>query len=208
MTRIEKFENYLHKITLPQKIGIYLLPALLTGVIIYLDVLPLQEESYDQLTQRHDQIQRDIKRKSPFVLRKKIKKSKQKLLILKSKVQEDKDDLNFLYAKLTNLELAEFNESKWTQALDHILKKSLDLHITINHIKNNNSENKDQKKSILPKKYVEIAGTGSYKDTLAYLNFIESRNFLIKIKNINFSNNPKKAQINFVINFTIYGVNI
>ena len=208
MRTFEKFENYLTKIKPAQRYGIYLLPALLTAAIVYLDILPVQEEELDQLTQRQDQLQRDIKRKSPTVLRRKIKKSEAKLLALKTETEEKRDDLNFLYAKLTNLEISEFNEAKWAITLDKILKESLKRNITIAHIKNNDSEVKNPNDAVLPKKYVEIKGSGNFKETLKYLSFIENRQFLIDIKNIRMEKAKEESDIDFTINFTIYGVNL
>ena len=208
MTTIEKLENYLSKIKPVQRAVIYLLPAFLTAAIIYLDILPVQEEELDLLTQESEQIHRDIKRKSPSVLRKKIKKAETKLLTLKTRVEENRDDLNYLYAKLTNLEISDFNEAKWALTLDKILKKSLALNIKIKHIKNNNSEIKNPGKDILPKKYVEISGEGSYKAVVSYLSFIENTQFLIDIKNIKFQKMSETQTVDFSINFTIYGVNL
>ena len=208
MRSIEKFENYLSKIKPLQRYAIYLLPALLAGAIIYLDILPIQEEDLDTLTQRHDQLQRDIKRKSPARLRKKIKNTEKNLLALKTDVEEKRDDLNFLYAKLTNLEISEFNEAKWALTLDKILKESLRHHITLKHIKNSDSKAKNPNESVLPRKYVEISGRGSFKETLKYLSFIENTQFLIDVKNLKMEKTDDEEAIDFMINFTIYGVNL
>ncbi|HHD83992.1 MAG TPA: hypothetical protein ENK93_03865 [Campylobacteraceae bacterium] len=208
MKTIEKFENYLTKIKPAQRYFIYLLPALLTAAIIYLDILPMQEEALDTRTQRHDQLQRDIKRKSPVVLRRKIRKAEKKLLALKTDVEEKRDDLTFLYAKLTNLEISEFNEAKWALTLDKILKESLKHRIALSHIKNSDSEVKRPGDAVLPKKYVEITGKGTFKETLKYLSFIENTQFLIDIKNLKMEKIPEEEKIKFTINFTIYGVNL
>jgi Tfp pilus assembly protein PilO len=208
MTTLEKFENYLGKIKPAQRYFIYLLPALLTAAVIYLDILPYQEEELDTLTQQKEQLQRDIKRKSPARLRKKIKKGEKELLSLKSDVEEKRDDFNYLYAKLTNLEISEFNDAKWAITLDKILKESLKRHIEIAHIKNNDSEVKNPNSKILAKKYVEIEGKGDFKDILNYISFIENTQFLIDIKNIRMEKIPDESDIGFTINFTIYGVNL
>jgi len=208
MNPIEKFNQYLNKLPVFQRLFIFLLPAFISAAIIYLDILPMQEEELDQLTQQTEQLHRDIRRKSPAILRRKIKKSKKELLALKTKVETSRDDLNFLYAKLSNLEISEFNEEKWALTLDKILKKSLALNLTLKHIKNNDSEIKNPAKDILPKKYVEITGKGSYKDAIKYLGFIENRQFLIDIKNIKFEKEATSNSVSFNINFTIYGVNL
>jgi len=208
MTVIEKFENQLLQMPKPQSIALALAPAALVLTFLWVDTLPTQDEEYDQLLQQQAQLERNIQRKSPRHIKAKIKKDKQKLLTLKTKVDNQQDDLNFLYAKLSNLELNGFDELKWTLALKKILKKSLSLHLSIDHIKNNNSQKKDKNKTILPQKYVEIAGKGKYGDTLKYLNFIESSKFLLKIQNINLTKLDDKDEIAFKINFTIYGVNL
>jgi len=208
MKMMEKFDQYLSKLPPFQRIVIFLLPALISAALIYLDILPMQEEELDQLIQQNQQLHRDIKRKSPARLRSKIKQSEKKLLALKTKVEADRDDLNFLYAKLSNLEISEFNEEKWALTLDKILKKSLKLDLTLEHIKNSDSETKNPAKNILPKKYVEITGKGSYENAIKYLGFIENRQFLIDIKNIRFEKDDASNSVSFNINFTIYGVNL
>jgi len=205
---MERFDQYLSKLPFFQRAVIFLLPALISAALIYMDILPMQEETLDQLTQQNQQLQRDIKRKSPARLHRKIKQTEKKLLALKSKVEEERDDLNFLYAKLSNLEISEFTEEKWAMILDKILKKSLNLNLSLQHIKNSDSEVKDPSKNILPKKYVEISGKGTYKDAVSYLGFIENRQLLIDIKNIKFEKENTSDKVNFNINFTIYGVNL
>ena len=208
MNVFSKFDTYLRKVKPAQRYLIYLLPALLTAAIIYLDILPVQEEELDTLQQRNAQLKRDIKRKSPRVLRRKIEKAQKRVLALKSEVEEKRDDLNFLYAKLSNLEISEFNEAKWAVTLDKILKESLRHHIVIRHIKNSDSEERRTDESVLPRKYVEISGRGTFKETLKYLSFIENRDFLIDIKNLKMAKDAESDAIDFTINFTIYGVNL
>lgn len=208
MTTFEKMENYFTKIKPTQRYFIYLLPALLAAAIVYLDILPMQEEELDTLSQKNEQLQRDIERKSPAVLQRKIRKSQKKLLALKTEVEEQEDDLHYLYAKLTNLEISEFNEAKWALTLDRILKESLKHHIAIEHIKNSDSEVKNPNREVLPKKYVEITGQGDFKAVLKYLAFIENTQFLIDMKNIKMEKLPEKSEIKFAFNFTIYGVNL
>lgn len=208
MTTFEKMENYFTKIKPTQRYFIYLLPALLAAAIVYLDILPMQEEELDTLSQQNEQLQRDIERKSPAVLQRKIRKSQKKLLALKTEVEEQEDDLHYLYAKLTNLEISEFNEAKWALTLDRILKESLKHHIAIEHIKNSDSEVKNPNREVLPKKYVEITGQGDFKAVLKYLAFIENTQFLIDMKNIKMEKLPEKSEIKFAFNFTIYGVNL
>lgn len=208
MTTFEKMENYFTRIKPTQRYFIYLLPALLAAAIVYLDILPMQEEELDTLSQQNEQLQRDIERKSPAVLQRKIRKSQKKLLALKTEVEEQEDDLHYLYAKLTNLEISEFNEAKWALTLDRILKESLKHHIAIEHIKNSDSEVKNPNREVLPKKYVEITGQGDFKAVLKYLAFIENTQFLIDMKNIKMEKLPEKSEIKFAFNFTIYGVNL
>ncbi len=208
MTTVEKFEIYLKKVKPTQKILIFLMPLILFGGILFMTVLPMQEEEIEMLDAQNSKLTTNIKRKSSKTVKKKIQKSKKELLALKEKVQRDHDSLSFLYARLTNLEILEFSEQQWAVTLDDILKKSLSLNIKIKHIKNSDSEAKKAQEKIVPKKYVEIKGSAKFSDALEYLNFIENRQFLVDIKNIQMSRSENLQDIDFVINFTIYGVNI
>jgi hypothetical protein len=212
MKIFEQFEDYLKKVQLTQKILIYMMPVLVVGGFVFMYITPMQEEELEMLESQSSKLQANIKRKSPRTLRKKIKRSKQTLLALKEETEKNRDSLNYLYAKLTNMEILEFNEQQWTVTLENILKKSLDLNIKIKHIKNSDSEKESKKESkgekIVPKKYVEIIGSGKYSDTLKYLHFIENRQFLVDIKNIKIQKQEEGKNIDFHFNFTIYGVNI
>jgi Tfp pilus assembly protein PilO len=208
MKILEKFENYLQKVQLTQKIMIFLMPVILIAGVVFMFLTPMQVEELEMLESQSDKLQANIKRKQPRVVNKTIKSSQTKLLTLKEEAEESRDSLNFLYAKLTNLEVLEFNEQQWTVTLDKILKKSLSLDIKIKHIKNSDSEKKETSKKIVPKKYVEIIGSGKYSNALKYLHFIENRQFLVDVKNIKLEKNPESKDIDFHFNFTIYGVNI
>ncbi len=208
MTTVEKFENYLKKVKPAQKILIFLMPLIFFGGIFFMMILPMQEEDIEMLNAQNSKLYANIKRKSSKTVKKKIQKSKKELLDLKEKVQKDHDSLSFLYAKLTNLEILEFSQAQWAATLDDILKKSLSLNIKIKYIKNSDSETKKVQEKIVPKKYVEIRGSAKFSDALEYLNFIENRQFLVDIKNIQMNRSENLQDIDFVINFTIYGVNI
>ncbi len=208
---LTEFESYLQKVKISQKIFIYLMPLMLVGAVVFMFVTPTQDEELEVITSQQDQLHRDIKRKQPRTIKRKIQKSQKELLALKDEVETNKDSLNYLYAKLSNLEISDFDEKKWALTLDDILKKSLTLDISIDYIKNTDSKKDVQKSEIIPKKYVEIRGKGSYNSTLEYLNFIENTQFIVDIKDIKMEKMQEETDtkdIQFSINFTIYGVNI
>ncbi|OQX74784.1 MAG: hypothetical protein B6D59_01155 [Campylobacteraceae bacterium 4484_4] len=206
---LKKFEEYLKKAPKNQKIMIFAMPALVLGAIVWYLVLPMQEERIDILSQEISQLQNNIKRKSPSMLRKKIKKSQKRLMALKSEYEQNRDDLNYLYARLTNLEISEFDAKKWTITLDAILKESLKLGITLQNIKNNDAKEGKKSENIIAKKYVEISGVGNYDKAVRYLAFIEDSGFLIDVKNIRMERAKEdENRVEFAINFTIYGVNL
>ena len=208
MALLENFEKYLKKVQLTQKIMIFLMPIILIGGVVFMLVTPLQEEEVEMLESESAKLHANIKRQKPRNVKKNIQKSQEKLLTLKEDAEKNRDSLNFLYAKLTNMEVLEFNEQQWTATLDEILKKSLNLNIKIKQIKNSNSKEKETNKKIVPKKYVEIIGSGKYSDTLKYLHFIENRQFLVDVKNIKMEKQSDSENIDFHFNFTIYGIKI
>ncbi len=207
---LTEFESYLQKVKRSQKIFIYLMPIMIVGAIIFMFIAPQQDEDLEILTSQQEQLHRDIKRKQPRTIKRKIKKAEQKLLVLREEVEKNRDSLNYLYAKLSNLEISDFDEKRWALTLDDILKKSLTLHISIDYIKNSDSKSDSKQSEIVPKKYIEISGKGSYNSTLAYLHFIENTQFIVNVKNIQMEKTDEEGSdmIQFSINFTIYGVNI
>jgi len=206
---LTEFESYLQKVKLSQKIFIYLMPIMIVGAVIFMFITPFQDEELEVITSQQEQLHRDIKRKQPRAIKRKTQKAKKELLVIKEDVETNKDSLNYLYAKLSNLEISDFNEKKWALTLDDILQKSLSLDITIDYIKNSDSKMDLAKSEIVPKKYIEISGKGSYNSTLKYLHFIENTQFIVDIKNIQMQKlEAEEEMIQFSINFTIYGVNI
>ncbi|HIP46679.1 MAG TPA: hypothetical protein EYG95_03875 [Campylobacterales bacterium] len=206
---LTEFESYLQKVKLSQKIFIYLMPIMIVGAVIFMFITPFQDEELEVITSQQEQLHRDIKRKQPRAIKRKTQKAKKELLAIKEDVETNKDSLNYLYAKLSNLEISDFNEKKWALTLDDILQKSLSLDITIDYIKNSDSKMDLAKSEIVPKKYIEISGKGSYNSTLKYLHFIENTQFIVDIKNIQMQKlEAEEEMIQFSINFTIYGVNI
>ncbi len=207
---LSEFESYLQKVKISQKIFIYLMPIMIVGAVIFMFITPWQDEELEILSSQQDQLHRDINRKQPRSIKRKIKKAQEQLLVLKEDVEKNRDSLNYLYAKLSNLEISDFDEKRWALTLDDILKKSLTLHISIDYIKNSDSKSDIHQSEIVPKKYIEISGKGSYNSTLEYLHFIENTQFIVDVKNIQMEKIDEEGSgmIQFSINFTIYGVNI
>ena len=205
-----EFESYLQKVKLSQKIFIYLMPIMIGAAVIFMFVTPVQDENLEIITSQQNQLHRDIERKQPRTIKRKIQKAQKSLLTLKEDVEKNRDSLNYLYAKLSNLEISSFDEKRWARTLDDILKKSLTLDISIDYIKNSDSKTDMHPSEIVPKKHIEISGKGSYRSTLAYLRFIENTQFIVDVKNIHMEKLDKEnaGMIQFSINFTIYGVNI
>ena len=208
MKLLVKFENYLKKVQTTQKIMIFFIPILLIAGLVFMYITPMQMEELDMIDSESAKLHSNIERKKPKTIKSKIKKLEPTLLTLKEESEQNRDSLNFLYAKLSNLEILEFNEQQWTFTLDEILKKSLNLNIKIKHIKNSNSKLQKTNEKIVPKKYVEIIGSGKYSDALKYLHFIENRKFLVDVKNIKMQKQSESQDIDFQFNFTIYGVNL
>ncbi len=207
---IKDFESYLKKVKLSQKVIIYMIPWLLVVGAVSMFITPAQDEKLDELSYKQENLKKSIKKMMPKTLKKKIQSGKKELLNLKDKVAKKSDDLNYLFAKFDNLELSEFNEKRWTDTLDNILNKSLVLNLEIDHIKNSDAKTKKPNQSIIPKKYIEIKGKGSYSDIIKYLDFIENRDFIVDVKEIKIAkpSDNEKRKVEFAINFTIYGVEI
>ncbi len=214
---LERFETFLQLAPRNQRLMIFAMPFMLVGALVWYLILPMQEERIDTLSQEITQLQHNIKRASPARLRSKIARTKKELLALRSRYERDRDDLNYLYARLSNLEIGEFDAKKWTITLDAILKESLKLGITLENIKNSDAGTKKKgahKKvhkmdNIIAKKYVEISGSGTYDKAVRYLAFIEDSGFLIDVKNIRMDRSDKEiGRVDFTIDFTIYGVQL
>ena len=206
---LSKIEQVLKDLNKKQKIFVYATPFFIALAILFFVILPIQDDQIQELQTKQTQIQTNINKRSLSKIKKKIKQTQQEILELKEIVQENRDSLNYFYARLNNLDIATLDEKKWMSILDSILNKSLALNISIDSIQNSDSKTKTLKSKLVPKKYVEIVGKGSYANILKYINFIENNQYLKEIKNIKIDKvASQNKEVEFKLNFTIYGIDL
>ncbi len=206
---LKSLDEFLQELDIKKKIFIYATPFIVGLLILVFFILPIQNSEIEELKIEKEKLQNRLKKDRVSKIKAKIQSTQKQIFQLKESIEEDKDSLNYFYARLSNLDIIKFDEEKWLLVLNDILKKSALLNISIDVIKNSDPKIKDLTNQIVAKKYVEIVGSGDYKSILKYIDFIENSRYLAEIKNIKvYKSSSLDKKVEFKINFTIYGVNI
>ncbi len=206
---LKSLDEFLQELDIKKKIFIYATPFIVGLLILVFFILPIQNNEIEELKIEKEKLQNRLKKDRVSKIKAKIQSTQKQIFQLKESIEEDKDSLNYFYARLSNLDIIKFDEEKWLLVLNDILKKSALLNISIDVIKNSDPKIKDLTNQIVAKKYVEIVGSGDYKSILKYIDFIENSRYLAEIKNIKvYKSSSLDKKVEFKINFTIYGVNI
>jgi len=166
------------------------------------------EISYNEIESKETSIlslERKLQKNSMKVLEKVTKKTKNEILVLEEEITDIKYKDKFIQAKLESLGFIIFDEMGIAQILDDVLKNSLKNSIDIELISSKNINNTDEI-HIIEKEQIEISGSGSFKNIVSLVQYIDSLNALVRIKNISIYLDSEKT--NFDLNVSHYGVEL
>ena len=166
------------------------------------------EISYNEIESKETSIvslERKLQKNSMKVLEKVTKKTKSEILVLEEEITDIKYKDKFIQAKLESLGFIIFDEMGIAQILDDVLKNSLKNSIDIELISSKNI-NKTEEIHIIEKEQIEISGSGSFKNIVSLIQYIDSLNALVRIKNISIYIDSEKT--NFDLNVSHYGVEL
>ena len=166
------------------------------------------EISYNEIESKETSIvslERKLQKNSMKVLEKVTKKTKSEILVLEEEITDIKYKDKFIQAKLESLGFIIFDEMGIAQILDDVLKNSLKNSIDIELISSKNI-NKTEEIHIIEKEQIEISGSGSFKNIVSLIQYIDSLNALVRIKNISIYLDSEKT--NFDLNVSHYGVEL
>ncbi len=179
---MNKIEKYLNGAEKKQKYLIYLM---IFGLIFYIFIqiiMPIKE-NIDIMDSQISQLQTKLINNSLKKLRRRKELKSKEALALKSKQEEQKEEINHLISGLYKLKYAFYDDKEWAKSLDDILKYSVKRDLKIDYIKSINVKNTKSHELLKKKRSLEISGSGNYTDIVAFISYIDNLNTLLKFKN-------------------------
>ena len=202
---MNKIEDYLNKADKRQR---YLIYFMLFGLIFYIffQIMSPMKESDESLRVEVDGLQSKLARNSLKRLKRQRDKRKKELLELKTKMGSKKEYVSYLVSQLYKLKYAFYDDKEWAKSINDILHYSLLRNLQIDYIKSYDVK-KDGSKVILKKrKSLEIGGSGSYIDIVAFVSYIDNLNRLLKFQKMQLLLDDKKLKFKLIID--MYGIGL
>ncbi len=202
---MNKIEIYLKNVEKRQK---YLIYFMIFGLIIYVFmqlVMPMREEQI-VLQSRVDELQTKLINNSLSRLKKRKKSKDRELLVLKSKQEKQKENINHLISGLYKLKYAFYNDKEWAKSIDDILKFSLKRDIEIEYIKSIDIKSEKNSGILKKRKSFEMSGSGNYIDIVAFISYIDNLNTLLQFQKIEIKSDKKGLK--FMLFIDMYGIGL
>jgi len=202
---MNKIEDYLNKADKRQR---YLIYFMLFGLIFYIffQIMSPMKESDESLRVEVDGLQSKLARNSLKRLKRQRDKRKKELLELKTKMGSKKEYVSYLVSQLYKLKYAFYDDKEWAKSINDILHYSVLRNLQIDYIKSYDVK-KDGSKVILKKrKSLEIGGSGSYIDIVAFVSYIDNLNRLLKFQKMQLLLDDKKLKFKLIID--MYGIGL
>ncbi len=203
--QIEQLENQLETLSLPKRIAVYI--TLFISIIFMSWVLISEDLSIEIENSKNSlvKLEKDLRKNSIKSLENELKKAKDESLRLEEINTEIHFKNQFIQTKLESLGFIFYDEMGIAQLLDKILKKSIEKNIDINFV-----ESKDKNivfiTHVLEKQAVTVNGSGSFKDIISLIQYIDSFSALLRIKHI--SIDIENGKTTFTLNISHYGVEL
>ena len=120
-------------------------------------------------------------------------------------LNEKKAEVNYVMSNVYKIRYAFFNDMRWANTLDDILKYSVQKDLKISSLKS--SDAKDGSTSIFKlKKSIKLDGVGRYDDIMSLIQYIENFETLLEFNSIDM--NLVKDGVEFSFEISAYGVGL
>jgi Tfp pilus assembly protein PilO len=202
---MNKIEKYLTNVDKRQK---YLIYFMIFGLIIYVFIqaaIPLKQD-IDTLQSRVDELQVKLSSNSLSRLKRQKELKRKEFLLLKSKEQKQKEDMDYLISKLYKLKYAFYDKKEWAKSIDDIMKYSLKRDIKIEYLKNLDTKHNINKNLLKQKGSLEISGSGNYIDIVAFISYIDNLNTLLQFETMDIKIVGKELKFKLLID--MYGIGL
>lgn len=195
---MKNFDNYLKTTDKKQKIMIILSFIICVGFLLNQFIPPLIERQ-KELIQSVDSLETRLSKNNTSRLKGMLALRKKALLSANEELDSKKDEINYIMSNIYKIKYSFFNDTQWANTLDDMLRYSIRKNLKVISLKN--SDATESSSSIIKhKKNIKINGTGSYKDILSFLQYIENFDSLLVFKNIDLALEKDEVAFDFEIN--------
>lgn len=202
---MNNFETNLRKMSVRHIIMVYSIIIFLVIFTINILSSPLNEKK-ETLISEIETLHVRISNNKNGILKKEISTLSNELVLLKNKVEIEKEKITFLIDSLYKIKYAFFNENEFANTLDEVLKSSITTKLNINYIKNLPLGVDENIFLLKHKKRLEISGSGGYKEILMLMNHIRNLDMLMKLENLLLSSSEETVTFKFTID--LFGIGL
>jgi len=179
---MKQFENYLKTADMKQKMMIFLSFFIAVGFLLNQFVSPMLD-SQTELQDNVDRLQLEISRNLSNKLKKQLSTKTKELLSAKEEFDLQKNDINFVMSNVYKIKYAFFNDIRWANTLDDMLRYSVQKNLKVSSLKSLNAID-DSKNIIKEKKSINITGVGRYANIVDFIQYIENFDTLLKFNKV------------------------
>jgi len=195
---MNRLEEYLNKLNKKDLIYLFLSIPVFFFMIYYQFIYSYLEKEHNKLIAKKRVETKKLRQISTKL--RVVKNVKEDIKPYKIKLSSLKEDYKFIKYSFSNLELIKLSEKKLYNVLTDILNFSKKSNLTISIFID---------KSTPPKPFnnaleVTIKGEGSYLNIVKFIDYIESRKILVRVKELNIIKSDEKEK--FVIKFESVGI--
>jgi len=201
---MNSFDNYLKTADKNQKLMIF--ASFIIAVAFLLNqFIPPKLELQRELRDSVDTLQLNLSKNLTKRLKKQLSKKTKELMLAKEKLDIQKDEVNFIMSNVYKIRYAFFDDKRWANTLDDILKYSVKRNLKVESLKSIDA--KDESKNILKlKKNIKLNGIGRYADIVSLIQYIQNFDTLLEFNKIDISLTKKDVEFSFDIN--VFGVGL
>lgn len=201
---MKQFDKYLKTADNKQKIMILLSFFIAIGFLLNQFVTPMLERQ-TELQENVDRLQLEISRNLTSKLKKQLASKTKELLKSKEEFEIQKNDIDFVMSNIYKIKYAFFNDMRWANTLDNMLRYSVQKNLKIESLKSKDVVD-DLKNIIKEKKNIQITGTGKYANILEFIQYIENFDTLLKFNKVDIK--LVKDGVTFDFDISAYGVGL
>ncbi len=197
-------ESYLETADKNQKMMILIIFIILLGLLLNHFVPPMLEQRSESKQSIYS-MQLSLSKNSVKKLERELAKKQEELMTKKENLSKEKASINYSISNLYKIKHAFFNDKRWVNTLDDILRFSVKNNLKIDSLKS--SDAVDNLANILKhKKNIELSGVGSYVDIVSLIQYIENFETLLSFNSIEMT--LAKEGVEFSFDLNAYGIGL
>lgn len=197
-------DNYLKTADKNQKLMIFASFFIAVGFLLNHFVPPMLERQ-SELRDSVEMMQMKISKNSVKSLKKQLEKKNQELLTLKEDLVVKKGEVDFIMSQVYKIRYAFFDDMRWANTLDDILKFSVERNLKIYSLRSVDAK-EDISSMIKPKESIEIDGIGRFADIVSLIQYIENFDTLLEFNSIEM--NLVEDGVEFSYELSAYGAGL